>query len=78
MIDFISSYWYIWLIICLISLGTTIFIEWRQKQSKQFAVTGMAIIGCLVAAFQALGAISAILTIISLILRLIVWKITKN
>jgi len=78
MIEILVNYWYIWLIICSISIGTIFFVEWKQKQSKNFIITGTAAIGCLIAFFQALGAISAILTIISLLLRLVVWKITKN
>ncbi len=77
MIEFISNYWAVWLVISVISLGIAVFCEWKRRQSKEF-ITGVALIGCVVAFFQALGAISAILTIISLILRLIVWKITKN
>lgn len=78
MIEFIINYWYVWLTIFLISIGSIIFLEWKHRNSKKFVVTGMAMIGCIVAFFQALGAISAILTIISLLLRLLVWKITKN
>ena len=77
MINFISDYWYIWLIVSLASLSGVIYVEWKQRQSKQFIATG-TVIGCIIAFFQALGAISAILTIISLILRLIVWKITSQ
>ena len=74
MIEAISALWWLWI---LILVGCAFFVgysKWKASQQKDFIVTG-SLIGCLTAAFTALGAISAILTIISCVFRLITWKI---
>jgi len=74
MMEFISSLWWLWALIFLGSAGFVGYNKWKVSQQKDFIVTG-SLLGCLTAAFTALGAISAILTIISCIFRLIVWKV---
>lgn len=75
MSEFIANYWYVWATIFAASAGVIGYFRWKARQQKNFIVTGTALVGCLIAGFQALGAISAILTIIALIFKLIVWKV---
>ena len=77
MLDFVVDHWYLWAILFVICLGVVGYSSWKASQQKDFIVTGSVLIGCLIGGFQFIGAISAILTIISLLLKLFVWKITK-
>lgn len=73
--EFITTYWFVWALIFIISSGAIGYLEWRARQRKQFVLIGSALIGFLIVFFQFIGAISAILTIIAMILKLIVWKV---
>ena len=74
MLNFIAEYWYIWATTLVISLGVLYYFK-RKYSQRNFFFFIPAAIGCLITAFQALGAISALLTIIAMILRILVWKI---
>ena len=77
MLDFIVDHWYLWTILFVVCLGVVGYSHWKARQQKDFVVTGLTLLGCLVAGFQMIGIISAVLTIISLLLKLFVWKVTK-
>lgn len=40
-------------------------------------MTGSALIGCIIMIFQSMGAISAILTIIAMVLKLVYWYLAN-
>jgi hypothetical protein len=75
--EFIATYWFIWFSIFIVCSGFIGYFEWKARQKKEFIVIGSALIGCLIMFFQFFGAISAILTIIAMVLRLIVWNVVN-
>ena len=75
--EFIATYWLVWFATFVICSGVIGYFEWKARQKKEFVLIGSALIGCLIAFFQFFGAISAILTIIAMILKLIVWNIVN-
>ena len=74
MLEFISQYWFVWVVLFV---GSAIFVgysHYKARQRKDFIATG-SVIGCIVAGFSCIGAVSAILSIIAAVLKLIVWGV---
>lgn len=77
MLRFIADYQLVWVFVAIISIGLfSIFRKKQQEEVKAQIVEPVSFLGCLVVLFASLGAISAILSIIASILKLIVFKIT--
>ena len=73
MLEFISEFWWVWVFTFLVCAYFVGYSKWKARQQKDFVVTGSALIGCLLAFFSAIGAISAILSIIACVMKLLVW-----
>lgn len=80
MLEFIAEYQYVWIFIALISIISVaslfIYGKKQKEEIKAQIVEPVSFLGCLVVLFASLGAISAILSIIASILKLVVFKIT--
>ena len=80
--NFITSYWWVWLVLMLI-FGTISILGWikhkkQQEELKaQFVITGGCFIGCIFFIFNIVGIISAVLSIISGIFYVFLWWVGK-
>lgn len=81
-LNFIAEYWWVWVSVFIV-FGTLSILGWiehrkRQQELKaQFIVTGTVLIGCIFFLFNIVGIIAAVMSIISAILNIFTWVVTK-
>lgn len=76
MVEFLIQHWWIWFVGAIIfgCPGLVIYLSHRNRVEAQL-IEPVSFIGCFVAVFYSLGIISAILSIISALLRIFVWYV---
>lgn len=72
MVNFIADFWYVWVLVCVLSLGYYLYERYRRRNEveAQFIVTG-TLIGCLMVIFYGAGILSFLFTIIATLKKLL-------
>jgi hypothetical protein len=69
------EYWWVGLIVFAVCCGPTLYHKWKHRNDLHAQFVIPAAIGCVLVIFNSIGIISAVLGIISGLIRLFLWKV---
>jgi hypothetical protein len=67
------EYWWVWLATAFLCFVPYLHYKWKQRTQMQAQF--LPIIGCVLVCFNMIGIVSAVLGIISGLIRLFLWKV---
>jgi hypothetical protein len=74
MLQFMVDYWWVWLLIFAITIPS-LYMTWRDRYVVKAQFVVPAALGCIVLVFNSIGIISAVLSIISGVIHIFLWKV---